>query len=75
MQVCNFTKKRLHDSEVDCFWTIPVDCFWDFVKKSPFLILDALGFFEENICFEPMLIEKRKYWNIFLSTYVIHISL
>ena len=79
MQGCNFTKikKRLRDSEVDCFWTIPVYCFWDFTKNSklsPFLILEATVF-EENIRFERMLIEKLKYWNIFLPTYGIYISL
>ena len=79
MQACNFTKKRLRDSEVDCFWTISVDCFWDFArnsKLSSFFILEAtVFFFEENIRFERMLIEKLKYWNIFLPTYGIHISL
>ena len=78
MQAWNFTKKRLRDFEVDCFWTIPVDCFWDFAKNSklsPFLILEATAFFEDNIRFERMLIDKLRYWNIFLPTYVTHISL
>ena len=50
MQACNFTKKRLHDSEIGCFWTIAGDSFWDFAKNSklsPFLILEATVFLEE----------------------------
>ena len=64
MQACNFTKKRLRDSEVDCFWTIPVDCFRDFAKNSKlssFFILEATVFFRKISALNGCLLKN---WNI-----------
>ena len=71
MQACNFTKKRLRDSEVDCFWTIPVDCFWDFArnsKLSSFFILEATVFFLRKISALNGCLLKN--WNIEIFFYL-----
>ena len=71
MQACNFNKKRLRDSEVDCFWTIPVDCFWDFArnsKLSSFFILEATVFFLRKISALNGCLLKN--WNIEIFFYL-----
>ena len=53
--------------------TTPVHYFWDIAKNSklsPFFILETTVFWRTHlsVCFERMLIEKLKCWNIFFTS-------